>query len=386
MKNCKYIIYHVGARDNYLLSEILTKKNKSFFLVTDFWIRDNSFLNKLNSKFSRRFSKKIKSENIIAFNFLQFIYYNICLKFYKDKFSLWNFMGSFFQKFLLQKLRIVSNENYVFFGYTGGNFKVLEKLKKNENIFFIHNQFDPGLVYYDLENSPNNEYKNLFLSNIQKEWELSNLILVNSEYSHKCLVEKGVSYNKIKVVPLAYNKPIFVFDKQNNEKLKIAFVGNISKIKGFEIFYEVAKQVHNDFEFIAVGNSYLNDKFIVKAKKYISFLGFLSKDEIETFYKDIDVLIFPTLCDGFGMVQLEAMANGIPVIASEYCAKIVIENENGYITNEPHEIISKLNFLNQNRILLSEMSKKCFETAQKYNEENYLFYLNKALNEFNLEI
>lgn len=386
MKNRNYIIYHVGARDNYLLSEILTKKNKSFFLITDFWIKENSLLNKLSSKFSRRFSNKVNSENIITFNFLQFIYYNFCIKFYKDKFSLWNFMGSFFQKFLLQKLRIDSNENYVFFGYTGGNFKVLEKLKKNKNIFFIHNQFDPGLVYYDLENSSNNECKNLFLSNIQKEWELSNLILVNSEYSQKCLVEKGVNQNKVRVVPLAYNKPISVFEKKNNKELKVAFVGNINRIKGFEIFYEVAKQTHKNFNFIAVGNSYLEEEFIINAKKYISFLGFLSKNEIEAFYKDIDVLIFPTLCDGFGMVQLEAMANGIPVIASEFCAKIVVEYENGFIENEVDKIISKLNVLNQNRTLLSEMSKKCFETAQIYNEENYLISLNKALNEFNVKI
>lgn len=386
MSKTNFIIYHVGARDNYLLAETILQKNNQTFLFTDYWLYKNSILNFFNKNSFRRINHQIDENNVQAYALFQILYIEIKKRFIKNKFQLWNFLGYNFQKFVLKNIKINSNDKFVFFGFTGGNFQILKEFKEKSNLIFIHNQFDPGLVYYDIDESPNDKHKDLFLKNIQKEWDLSDLIIVNSQYSKNCLIEKGVSSQKIKIVPLAYNKPINEFEKINNKKLKIAFIGNINKVKGFETYLEVAKLTSDSYEFVAIGNVYIKENIVQDAKTHISFLGFLNKDDLEEYYKQIDVLIFPTLCDGFGMVQLEAMANGIPVIASEFCAKIVDDNKSGFIVNSSKEIVEKLSILNNDRELLSKFSKNSFQTAKEYNIENYISNLNNALSELNIVI
>lgn len=385
MGKTNFIIYHVGARDNYLLAETILQKNEQAYLFTDYWLYKNSILN-LFGKNYRRINHQINDNNVEAFSLFQILIVELRKRFIKNKFQLWNFLGYNFQNFVLKNIKLNTDDKFIFFGFTGGNFQVLKELKDKSNLVFIHNQFDPGLVYYDLDESSSNKYKELFLKNIIKEWDLSDLIIVNSQYSKNCLIEKGVSSQKIKIVPLAYNKPINEFEKINNKKLKIAFIGNVNKIKGFETFLEVAKLTSDSCEFVAIGNIYIDNKIFHDAKSYISFLGFLNKEELEEYYKQIDVLIFPTFCDGFGMVQLEAMANGIPVIASEFCAKIVDDNRNGFIVNDYKDIVEKIEILNHDRELLSKFSKNSFQTAKEYSIENYVLNLNEALSELNIVI
>ena len=47
-----------------------------------------------------------------------------------------------------------------------------------------------------------------------------------------------------------------------------------------------------------------------------------------------DVFIFPTLSDGFGITQLEAMSYGLPVIASRNCGDIVQDQVNGLLLSD----------------------------------------------------
>jgi glycosyltransferase involved in cell wall biosynthesis len=60
-----------------------------------------------------------------------------------------------------------------------------------------------------------------------------------------------------------------------------------------------------------------------------------------------DVLVFPTLSDGFGLVQLEAMAAGLPVIATPCCGEVVKNRVNGLIVppRDAQAIVSALHAL-----------------------------------------
>ncbi|OGF99516.1 hypothetical protein A2Y99_02850, partial [Candidatus Gottesmanbacteria bacterium RBG_13_37_7] len=60
-------------------------------------------------------------------------------------------------------------------------------------------------------------------------------------------------------------------------------------------------------------------KLVEKYKKYIIFLGELNEEEMGSFYSLIDVLVLPSInsTEAFGMVQVEAMMMGVPVIATD---------------------------------------------------------------------
>ncbi len=65
----------------------------------------------------------------------------------------------------------------------------------------------------------------------------------------------------------------------------------------------------------------------------ISFHAAVSKARLFEYYLGSDVLVFPTLSDGFGMVVTEALAHGLPVITTERAgaADLVTHGENGFI-------------------------------------------------------
>ena len=56
-----------------------------------------------------------------------------------------------------------------------------------------------------------------------------------------------------------------------------------------------------------------------KYKNYLKFLGTLPEEEMKSFYKLLDVLVLPSVnsTEAFGMVQVEAMLCGVPVVATD---------------------------------------------------------------------
>src|SRR5690606_6166376 len=54
----------------------------------------------------------------------------------------------------------------------------------------------------------------------------------------------------------------------------------------------------------------------------------------ERLYGESDVFLFPTLSDGFGRTQIEALGHGCPVIASTNCGQVIEDRANGLILRE----------------------------------------------------
>ena len=68
----------------------------------------------------------------------------------------------------------------------------------------------------------------------------------------------------------------------------------------------------------------------------INFLGNCNQAELRQAYQDADVCVFPTLADEWGLVPIEAMASGLPVLGSIHAQSVeacVVEGENGWVFN-----------------------------------------------------
>lgn len=114
-----------------------------------------------------------------------------------------------------------------------------------------------------------------------------------------------------------------------NGKTCIGFCGRVSYEKGIHILIESVKSIPNCMIFFAgpygkdvVGEERYN-RLIQSALKDAQipyrFLGTLSGAKLSAFYRSIDVLVLPSInrTEAFGMVQIEAMLQGTPVIASD---------------------------------------------------------------------
>jgi D-inositol-3-phosphate glycosyltransferase len=84
----------------------------------------------------------------------------------------------------------------------------------------------------------------------------------------------------------------------------------------------------------------------------VMFLGSKDQDTLNTYYAAAEALIMPSDYESFGMVALEAMASGTPVIASAVggLAFLVRDGINGYLVpvREPAALASKIRLLLEN--------------------------------------
>jgi glycosyltransferase involved in cell wall biosynthesis len=73
----------------------------------------------------------------------------------------------------------------------------------------------------------------------------------------------------------------------------------------------------------------------LRSSRKIRWFGPVARHSVRNYYDLADVFILPTLSDGFGLTQLEALAHRLPVIASRQCGEVVIDRVNGLLLEEP---------------------------------------------------
>jgi D-inositol-3-phosphate glycosyltransferase len=104
--------------------------------------------------------------------------------------------------------------------------------------------------------------------------------------------------------------------------------------------------------------------------KAVIFLGKRGQDTLPYYYSAAEVLVMPSHYESFGMVALEAMACGTPVIASEVggLAYLVRDGETGFTipAEEPDMLCDKLSWLLNDPELHAKMSAQAAEYAQDY--------------------
>lgn len=124
-----------------------------------------------------------------------------------------------------------------------------------------------------------------------------------------------------------------------------------------------------NYELLLVGDGVENTKLrcLAKNNSNIKFYPFLSQNEIRTLYKRVSALIIPSKFETWGLIINEAMAAGLPVLASDKCnaTEILVKNgKNGY-TFSPNNMDSLINTLNTFFLLTPEQQAIMGEESEK---------------------
>ena len=149
-----------------------------------------------------------------------------------------------------------------------------------------------------------------------------------SQTTAENIKQQGLTKNDVLIVtPGLEYIPSYDYKRTNMRQIpQILFVGNIEKrksittvinalseIKEFNYIFNIAGNISEEEYYKEimelVNNNNLNDK--------IKHIGKLSSDELLWHYQNSDIMIFPSMWEGYGMVIAEAMANGLPVISSD---------------------------------------------------------------------
>lgn len=169
-------------------------------------------------------------------------------------------------------------------------------------------------------------------------------IITVSEHSKKNMVEFGIPKEKIVVVPNGIDFSKYQIPKIPKEKNSIVIVGRLTKQKGHIYLIKAMHKVIQHFpdaKLYIIGDGYLRNELESYVKnseleKNIIFMGNESEEEkIERLHKS-ELFVLPSLHEGFGIVMLEAMACGLPIIASDLPVfrEFLNNGQNGYFVEK----------------------------------------------------
>jgi glycosyltransferase involved in cell wall biosynthesis len=167
------------------------------------------------------------------------------------------------------------------------------------------------------------------------EWDLADVIYVNSEWTKQAIVRQGVPEAKIAIGPLAFDMSIAARSKpisMPTKPLKVLWVASVNLGKGIQYLIEAARALNRaQFEFIVVGDIQIRAEGLNQAPANMRFVGHVPREEVASFYRWADLYVLPTLSDNWPMTQVEAMAYGLPVITTTSCGTPVDDGADGII-------------------------------------------------------
>lgn len=206
------------------------------------------------------------------------------------------------------------------------------------------------------------------------EWKVADTILVASEFVKRSIRSIGGPADRCVVVPYGYDcPPANIQAKLQKKKLHILLVGGVRLQKGIQYALPAAKAMRNEAEFRIVGTNYFTPQITTYLRRYFEFVGQVPRPEIQDHYRWADVLLFPSLCDGFGSVIIEALGFGVPVITTPNTGVVVREGLDGFVIpiRDGQAIHDRLCLLNENRLQLQEMSFNARARAEEFNSKAY---------------
>jgi glycosyltransferase involved in cell wall biosynthesis len=144
----------------------------------------------------------------------------------------------------------------------------------------------------------------------------------------------------------------------NTQRLKALFLGSVILRKGVGQLFDALRMLKSEpVDFIFAGPIGVRIPDDIAKMPNVRFLGAVDKATATRLYRESDAFLFPTLSDGFGLTQLEALGHGLPVIASKNCGHVVEDRVNGLVLREvtPEAIAEALMEVARDRELLAEL-------------------------------
>lgn len=201
----------------------------------------------------------------------------------------------------------------------------------------------------------------------------------------EALLKQGISSNKITVVYNGLNPDDFISHKPANfwrKKLNltdevpvVAMVGRLHPVKGHKFFLESASYLLKkkpQVRFLVVGDGperkmleeYVDSLGITDK---VLFMGFVS--EVAEVLPSIDVLVVPSLWEGFGLTALEAMVAGVPVLASSVggLPEVVEHGKTGYLVppGDAKALANGIEWMLEHPKEIKKMSKNAYQVLQE---------------------
>lgn len=170
---------------------------------------------------------------------------------------------------------------------------------------------------------------------VRAERALADYLIAPSEYVVRCLVEHGVERSRIVQVPYGVDPSRFTPRRapERDDHFRVLFVGSIGFRKGVHYLLEAWRRLRlPDASLILAGPADAEGLEILRSHEGMRhWVGPVPRYEVQRWFAAADLFAFPTLAEGFGLVHLEAMAAGLPVVSTPNSASVVRDGIDGLV-------------------------------------------------------
>ncbi len=214
------------------------------------------------------------------------------------------------------------------------------------------------------------------------EWDCADLVMVASKFTRESFVRAGLDVAKVRIVPygappVATREQALRAASETDSRATFLWAGTFSIRKGAHYLVEAWRRgsFGKHARLRVFGAITLPPRVLQPLPEGIEFCGSVSRDELMEHYRQADALIFPTLCDGFGMVVTEAWSRGLPVITTERAgaADWLEPNGNGLLirAGDAEAIEQSLAWAVSHRSELQAMREGALSTAAAWQWSDY---------------
>ena len=208
----------------------------------------------------------------------------------------------------------------------------------------------------------------------RRKYEIADLVLVPSEFTRNAVEELGSENLRVSTVPYGYDPDSSAVDAAS-EPGRVLFVGSVGLRKGIPYLAAATRLVKTcqkciDVHVVGPPSSSTNYEKHFPGPTY---RGQIPRATIMEEFRKADIFVLPTICDSFGIVHLESMAAGVPVITTPNCGSVVRDGVDGFIVpiRDPEAIADRVERIVSDRALRAWMSHNARARAAEFSTDRY---------------
>ena len=170
----------------------------------------------------------------------------------------------------------------------------------------------------------------------EAEYESADAIVVPSRFVLRTFLEQGTPADKLHVCPYGVNLSFFSRQPRHDSRFRVLFVGTASIRKGIGYLLEAVRPLVQrnliDLWLVGAVSGDARD-LLARSRDLFTLKGFVPPAQLASTYSQGSVLVLPSIEEGLARVQAEAMACGVPVIASTNTgvADLLTHGQEGFI-------------------------------------------------------
>jgi alpha-maltose-1-phosphate synthase len=207
------------------------------------------------------------------------------------------------------------------------------------------------------------------LARKEQEIQLADHIFVPSSFVQNSLLEAGIKPEKITVI--SFGAPIDYFHPQprQDKQFRALFVGRVGPRKGVHYLLQAWQNLKlPDAELLLIGINEFPEGWLGRYTETVRHISSLPHTLLNQYYSSANVLVLPSLVEGLALVQLEAMACGIPLITTPNAggSDIVTDGVEGFVVpiRDVGVLQEKLEWCYRHPLELAQMGRAARQKAQ----------------------